>query len=170
METVLNYLPAFLLFGSALYFWIFTLGLFIAFVLSDTYENGYFATFLLVGAIGITSVWSDFRIFEYINWWSLPTYLVTGLAYAGIRTYFFGRKKKAKWDAEKVEKYHSSDDAYSVKDSILRDLKEHVFRWWFLWWASIINWAITDLVRDFYNWAYDKLANQFRKIFELGLK
>ena len=45
-----------------------------------------------------------------------------------------------------------------------------VFRWWFLWPISLINWAISDLIKQLYNFVYDKLVHFYDEVFNLGLK
>ena len=86
METILNLLPAFTLFGSAVIFWLTIIVLIIVFELSDIYENGYIATFALSIFIFLTWKWSDFNIFTYVTLINVLIYLGIGFIYAGIKS------------------------------------------------------------------------------------
>jgi len=169
METVLNFLPAFTLFGSVLVFWLTTIVLLVIFEISDIYENGYVATFALSIFIFATWRWSDFNVFSYITLWNVSTYLVTGFIYAGIKSLFYGRQiGKTMSDGDSDNYYHK--DYKWTKKSLLKKLKSNVSRWWLLWPVSLINWILSDLVKDVYNWVYDKIRGFFIYLFELGLK
>ena len=165
MKEFLSFLPEFILWGSAIWFWIFTFLLIGIFFVSDLVENGITALFSFIIFFIITYFWSNFNIFSFLTLWNVLIYLGIGLVYAAIRTLFFGRKKRA-------ELKESSDDSVGRSETIKRfalmDLKNNVFRWWLLFPVSMINWAFTDLIKDLYNLVYSKIGNIFVKIFDLG--
>jgi len=49
-------------------------------------------------------------------------------------------------------------------------LKGNVFRWWFLFPISLIDWVLSDLVKDVYNWTYKQLHKVYESILDFGLK
>lgn len=154
MNEFLVELPAFMLFGSILYFWILVVLLVIVLHTFDNYQNGYGATVSVVIFIILTKYWGTFDIFTLVNLKAVGIYIVIGLAFAGLRTYFFARKAEDEQDAV----------------NRLKQLRFNVFRWWFLWPVSLLNWFLYDLIRDFFNVVYDKLEKKFVVIFNKGLK
>ena len=169
MENAISFLPEFVLWGSVLTFWIATLLLFIVFVLSDIYENGYAATFALTVFVYLTYRWSNFNIFTIATLTNVGVYIGLGLVYAFIKTYFFGRKKGSTMSEKELKKYYDPEDKWT-RDNLLSKLKRNVFRWWFMWPVSLINWVFTDMIRDAYNWCYDKIGKWFVQVFEMGFK
>ena len=172
MENSLNFLPEFLLFGSIVYFYLSIL-IFISILFwADIRENGFFALFaFLVFMVGM-NYYSTFEPFRYITWTSVGLYLGVGFIHSIIRTYFYGASNPLKYNGyehnpseETVKK--SIDDQIETKRSYL---KGNVFRWWFLFPISFINWAISDLVRDVYNFVYSKLQSLYEGVFNMGIK
>lgn len=141
-----------LLFGSYIIFWIVVGLAAIVSAVSEINENGW--------GIAITSVimaillyfWGEARgiefLFIYLKWWLIPIYMVIGLIYAYIRTYFFGKYVE---NRRKREKYYKSSS-----------LKEMVFIWIFWWPTSIVILFFKDIVR----WAWDGFYRFFKKQFE----
>jgi hypothetical protein len=146
---MLESLQSFLLFGSFVWFWIITGILLICLFLSDIEEQGYAATTSLIIFLGLNYFWGNLDISQFFNFKLIGIYLLIGLIYSFIKTYFYARKK-----GEDGREY----------------IKENVFRWWGLWPISLINWILSDIIRDLYNLIYDKLSNLYNGIFNLGLK
>jgi hypothetical protein len=146
---MLELLQSFTLFGSVIGFYIAVLLLIGLLFYSDIEEQGYGAFFSFLIFVGVTYFWSNFNILFYFSWELICSYLGIGLLYSFIKTYFFARKK-----GEDGRKY----------------IKENVFRWWFLWPVSLINWILSDIIRDLYNLVYNKLSRLYDGIFNLGLK
>lgn len=173
MESILEFLPAFALWGSAIWFWLLTLLIIISFFIADVNEEGYWAATSFVIFLVITHFWSDFNFFSIVTWNLVFLYLGIGLVYSIIRTVLFGRKKKMeastmefKEPTEKNASDYGTEAAF--KRETLYKLKGNVSRWWFLFPVSMINWAFTDLFRDAWNWLYAKMSTIFEKLFDLG--
>ena len=169
MDTILGFLPAFTLFGSAVMFWISIIILIIVFEASDIYENGYVATLALSIFIFLTWKWSDFNIFTYATLTNVSIYLVIGFVYAGIKSLFLGKNIGKKMSDNDRGDYYDKHDTWT-KSNLHKKLKNNVSRWWLLWPVSLINWILSDLFKDVYNWVYDKIGGFFIYLFELGLK
>jgi hypothetical protein len=119
---MLELLQSFTLFGSVIGFYIAVLFLIGLLFYSDIEEEGYGAFFSFLIFCGVTYFWSNFNILSYFSWGLVGSYLGIGLLYSFIKTYFYARK-----NGEKGRKY----------------IKENVFRWWFLWPVSLINWILS---------------------------
>ena len=163
METLLGIT----LFGSI--FWgITSLILFLILCFWSDYErNGYFATFVFIVLGVLFYFWGKdtFKLFvSLLTFSNIALYFGTGLIHAFIRIFFHGRKEMMNVNKHRLQ----GSDYYEY--SIDRDIKEDVFRWWFLWPISLINWFIKDLVRDIYNWFYDKISHLFNFVLDLGVK
>jgi hypothetical protein len=166
MDNVLKFLPEFILWGSALYFWGLTAIFLILLFLADIKENGYYAfVYFLVFAF-ITRQWGTFDVIEIATWELVSLYFGIGLVHSLIRTYFFGRKEKGyvETDADKLDGINREVEYRKGK------LKGNVFRWWFLWPVSLTTWVFSDLLKDVYNFVYDKLSKLYENVLELGLK
>ena len=146
---MLELLQSFTLFGSVIGFYIAVLFLIGLLFYSDIEEEGYGAFFSFLIFCGVTYFWSNFNILSYFSWGLVGSYLGIGLLYSFIKTYFYARK-----NGEKGRKY----------------IKENVFRWWFLWPVSLINWILSDIIKDLYNFLYNRLSDLYNEIFNLGLK
>ena len=172
MQDILNNFTGFVLWGSVLYFWIFTSIFVLILFLSDIYENGYFAftTFLIFLAVLFFSSNVDLVSFITLYWHSPLIYLGIGLIYATIRIFFYGRKQFNPINLPYSAKDYSADKIKELKREELRSkLKSNMFRWWFLFPISFLNWFLKDLVRDFFNWVYSKLRRFFEYVLDLGI-
>lgn len=162
------------LFGSVLAFW----GLVILFIvicfISDLEKNGIFAFFLFIGLIILYHFKSNFdNLLEFFSFAHVSIYLAIGLIYSGIRTFFKGREL-----GKKIQFLPQSNDSskriYDSKESnrkeFVENLKGNVFRWWFMWPVSLINWLVTDLIKDAWDYIYSKLKRMYNYILELGVK
>lgn len=135
---------------------------------ADVEEEGWIA--LIIGIIfgvifylfGRDTLHNFFSLLTFVN---ISLYLGVGLLYAFVRIFFYGRNQAYKFNEEKKT---NKSEYYTPR--IDRDIKSHVFRWWFLWPISLINWVIKDVVRDVYNFAYDKLSRVFNFVLDLGIK
>ena len=170
MESFLSNLPEFFLWGSAIVFWLFLSLLIIIFFISDVKENGILAFISFIVFIVLTELWGSFKIMNYVTLAYLGLYLVIGLIYGFIRTFFYGRKKLEYLTYNEnptEEEINANEKALIAKR--LKYLKNNFFRWWFLFPISIINWVFSDLVFDIYDWAYSKLQKLIEIIFHYGV-
>ena len=159
------------LFGSTLYAFI-ALGVFLILCeLSDIYENGFFAFGTLIVVSVLYYFWGSFQaVYEIFTPITISTYLLIGLVYSFIRTYISGRKlgEKLKTLPEASEKNYRNKD--TEKADYIDNLKGNVFRWWFMWPLSLLNWLFTDLIKDTWNLVYSKMNRLYNNILELGIK
>lgn len=151
LETI-NATSAVLLFGGAIYFWILCLIVLITFFYAEYESNGYIALVGFLGFLFVTHFWSDIELSKYISWNLTGFYIGIGFVYAGIRSYFYGRKRRG--------------DHIRI---IIRDLKENVLRWWFIWPISIISWVFSDLLAEVWDVVYAKVNSLFIWIVKRGL-
>lgn len=174
MENLLEYLPAFVLFGSMWAFmvaWvIFIVVLFWA-EISETSLGGLaWTTVFFV----ILFFWSDFDIFIILTWQNILIYLGIGLLYSGLRTYIFGQKESLNFKEKRT--YTPEKETVDEKKKRRADfiegrknrLKEKVFVWWFLWPFSLLNWIFSDLIRDLWRMIYKKVKVIYDRLFDLG--
>tara|TARA_R110000851_G_scaffold47424_1_gene115090 strand:- start:51256 stop:51801 length:546 start_codon:yes stop_codon:yes gene_type:complete len=169
MEQILENLTGFILFGSVLWFWIFTSAFILVLFLSDIYENGYYAFVSFLVFLGFLHFKSNLDMVSFIQlyWYTPLIYLGVGVVYAMIRTYFYGRKP---YTPPYVNKEDSAEEVRELKREALKSkLKNNVFRWWFLFPVSLINWIFTDLLKDFFNAIYSKLRKVFEGILDMGI-
>ena len=142
MENLIN----FSLFGSGIIFGIAILLLFISLIASDIEENGWGASVSLGIFLGLNYFWGNFPVLEYLNLRNIGIYLFIGFLFSLIRTYFKGK------ELNKTQKEYFN-------------LKEHVFRWWFLFPICMINWVFGKLLKDLYNLLYSKVSKIYTIIF-----
>jgi hypothetical protein len=172
METISD-LIAFTLFGNALIFLGAVVALLITLFIADTEENGFYATIAVLIFIGLNQFKGDFHIQNYVDWWDIGIYLVIGLGFALMRTFFKGRELSKQY----TDDYYSivertGDEALTIEEYITKkkkdfDLKEHVFRWWFLFPISGLVWLSGTVFKDAWNLVYDKIGGVFNKILNL---
>lgn len=140
-----NLIP-FTLFGSGVFFGIMLVAMFIVFIISDINEDGVSAFIFLLITIGLNYFWGNFPILEYFNYKYFLMYLFIGFIFSIIRTYFKGKELSP----QKKEYFN---------------LKEHVFRWWFMWFICLINWVFGTLLADFYNFIYKRVGWFYQMLF-----
>jgi hypothetical protein len=162
METLLKLT----LFGSIFWGIAALVILLVVCFLSDLDENGFFATVALI-VIGTLfyffgkETWHLFiSILTFVN---LAIYFGAGLLHAFIRVYFHGRNEMKKVNEDRL-------NGRSYEHTIERDIKLDVFRWWFMWPISLIDWFVKDLIKDIYDWIYDKISKVFDFVLNLGIK
>jgi hypothetical protein len=147
---MLEGLLALAIFGSFTWFCILTGLLICIFFWSENVEHGEIAFAGLVAFLIINYYWGNLPISNYISWINALIYFGIGFLYAILKCYVYGTKSNdAKWDKD--------------------HLKGNVFRWWFLWPISLINWIFSDLLKDFYNLLYRVFKNTFEFFFTLGV-
>ena len=167
-------LLALTLFGSVIWFWVSVLiFLFIVFA-SDINENGFYAFGSLIIISAVYYFWGDVKpILPIISLLNISIYLGIGLVFSTLRTFFAGRElgkliKDLPITNEK-NKYDSDTKEYQ-KERFVNRLKGNVFRWWFMWPISLINWLISDLIADIWDYVYSKLSGFYNYVVELGIK
>jgi hypothetical protein len=174
MEEISN-LIAFTLFGNAFIFLGALLALIVFLFIADVEENGFYATAVTIIFIGLNQFKGDFHIQDYINWWDIGLYLVIGLGFALMRTFFKGRELTKEYTND-YNYYNradlTGDDAETIEEYITNnksnfDLKEHVFRWWLLFPISGLVWLFGTVFKDTWNLVYDKIGGVFNRILNL---
>ena len=164
MEALL----AITLFGSIFWAGFALTAFFIICFWADYKENGYVATvfFIALGALFYFFGKEAWLLFISIfTWLNLLIYFGVGLIHAFIRIFFYGRNEMIKLNEDRLSKM-----SVTHQHKINRDIKSNVFRWWFLWPISLLNWFIKDIIHDIYNWCYDKLNRIFNVILDFGIK
>lgn len=162
------------LFGSVLGFWLSVLAFLIICFISDVVEEGGWA-FAGMVVLGIMYYfWADIKpVLAFFTLLSISTYLFAGLVFSFIRTFLAARKlgKKIKTLPSKDSKSgYSSDTKEYHKEKFIDDLKGNVFRWWFMWPISLINWVLTDFIKEVWDFVYSRVSGFYKHIVELGIK
>lgn len=146
--NMIEYLTSLTLFGSFIGFAIITVVFMIILFITEAEKSLASAIFPTI-VFGILIVfWSNIEFNLESFGKGLVLYLILGLVYAMIRTYFKGRQVLP------ISKSKS-------------ELKEDVFRWWLLFPISLILWITADLIKDLYNWVYAGIGNLFYSIFTI---
>lgn len=136
----------FTLFGSIFAFYLSLIVLFLILIISEIEGQGISATFAFIVFVISNYLWGNLPLVDIFSFQNIAMYLGIGFVFAIIRTYFKGRELDKK-DRENYE------------------LKEAIFRWWFLFPISIINWVFGKLLKDLYNFIYSKVEKFFIFIF-----
>lgn len=136
------------LFGSGLYFLLSVVLFLVLLIVSDVIEVGLLASFVTVVFLSVNYKAGNLPLSEILTVYNILLYIFIGFIFALVRTYFKGKELK-----EKQKEYF--------------ELKEHVFRWWFLFPISAINWIFGKLMKDLWNFTYNKFEKLFTKIFNL---
>ena len=136
----------FTLFGSGIAFGIMLVILFIVLVASDIEEAGEYAFVAFLIAIGLNYFWGTLPLLLLLTFKNALSYVFIGFIFSLVRTYFKGKELSAK----EKENFR---------------LKDHVFRWWFLFPISAINWIFRKLLRDLFNLIYEKISVVYNTIF-----
>ena len=140
------------IFGSFTLAIVFIALVFIAFIASEKVEHGGIAFLALVVFCVINYMWGNIPLLKLVTLPRVFLYLGIGFIFAIVRIYFFGRGQK--------------NEGYSrVRyDSI----KSNVFRWWFIWPASLAYWVFSSLLGEAWDWVYDKFESLFDYFLMLG--
>ena len=178
METLFAAFTALTLFGSAIWFWVFAVTFVIVCFVSETTKNGVLAFGTLVAlTILVYFKGSVDPLLEVLTLRNVSIYLALGLFYSMLRTFFEARKlgnRIKDFPETKKEAKERNLNQYETKESEKKDfierLKGNVFRWWFMWFISLITWMLTDIVKDVYDYVYSKLAGVFKWVVDLGVK
>lgn len=169
MEALL----ALTVFGSVIWFWISVFIFLVVCFASDINKNGFVAFLFLVIISVLYYFWGDVKtilpLFSLLN---ISIYLGAGLLFSTIRTFFAGRElgKLIKNLPEKKDSSYYGDTKESEKADFVNELKGNVFRWWFMWTISLINWLVSDLIGQVWDYSYSKLKNFYNYILDLGIK
>ena len=147
-------------FGSFAWFCVVSAVLLICFILSETVEHGGIAFVAVLDYLILNHFFGNIPTKEIFTWWNIAVYLFIGVVYALIRTYFFGRE-----ESKAQSKLGPISESW-----ILDELKENVFRWWFLWPISLIVWMFSKIFGQLWDKLYDACSSLFLYIFKLGLK
>lgn len=145
-----NLLP-FTLFGSGILCGIILFILLICLLISDKLENGGWAFVLTSIFLGVNHFWGTIPVASLFTWSNVLLYVFIGFVFSLIRTYFKGR-----------ELTHESKRYFK--------LKEHVFRWWFLFPICALNWVFGDLLVDLYDFVYGKIESVYDSLFNAHTK
>lgn len=142
METLLGLS----LFGSVFAFYAVLVVLLIIFFSAEFSESGIIAASSFGCFLLLNYFWGNLPLFEIFTFKNIAIYIIAGFIFAIIRTYFKGRELKG------------DDKKYF-------DLKSAIFRWWFLFPVSAINWILGKLLKDLYDFVYSKIEKFFNSIF-----
>lgn len=147
MEQFQNLIP-FALFGSGILFTIALLLLFVVLIFCDLEESGISATVSVLIFLGLNYLWGTFDILTILSIRNVLIYVFVGFLFSIIRTYFKGKELPP----EEKKYFH---------------LKDHVFRWWFLFPICIINWIFGSLLKDMFDAIYDKISSVYSRLFNM---
>ena len=160
------------LFGSVWIFWSFVFLALILYFVSEKHEDGRIG--FVYSVVFVCCLFVDGFDFSRINidYFKILSYLGIGLLFAIIKSYFYGRYKNKEYISEiEGEKDEDADEVLSrYKKESINDLKNNVFRWWFMWPVSLIYWSFSDLLSELYNFVYSKISKVFSYMFSLGFK
>lgn len=134
------------LFGSGILFALFALLFLLALITADLSEMGTHATIAAIIFFGLAYFWGSPEIFDIFTIRNALLYVFIGFLFSLLRTYFKGKELSA----ENKKYFH---------------LKDHVFRWWFLWPICAINWIFGRLLGDLFDFLYTKLNKVYTSIF-----
>lgn len=140
----------FTIFGSGVVFLTLLTILFFSLIVSDRVGNGYYATLSVLVFVGIMYFWGNGGdvILQYVTFKYVGMYLFAGFLFSLLRTFFKGK------ELTKEEKKYFK-------------LKDNVFRWWFLFPISAINWVCGHLLTDLYSFIYSKVGKVYESIFNM---
>lgn len=141
------------MFGGFVGFVAATLVLLFLFFYAEHEKQGFIAFVAVVAYLIANHYWGNVPIKSLFSWFNVSVYLGTGLVYAVIKTYSYGRSVAA--------------DGGSL-DRAVDELKGHVFRWWFIWPVSLISWLVSDFIVEGFELLWDNIGNSFRKILAAG--
>lgn len=164
------------LFGSVVWFWISVLIFLIICFASDLKENGYYAFGSLVVVSVVYYFYGDIKaLLQFLTLTNISIYFGIGIVVAILKTFFAGRKLNKKLKTlpierdKNVSKYDQLTKA-EAKAEFVEKLESNVTRWWFMWPVSLINWLITDLIKDLSHFIYSRFRKFFEFILDLGIK
>ncbi len=145
-------LITFTLFGNTVVFLIVSLVLLILLFTSDAIKNGTLAFVATLIFIVCYYFWGDGTLLKFVfTWRNVGIYIFLGFVFSLVRTYFKGRE-------------------FSKRDKKHFDLKNHIFRWWFLFPFAMTNWIFSNLLTDFWNFIYSHISKIYVSIFNLSNK
>lgn len=143
-------LITFTLFGSAIWFTIVSLVLIIIYFISEIAEDGSYGFVATLIFIALYYFSGDGKLLNLVfTLQNIILYVTIGFIFSLIRTYFKGREL-------------TKEDRKSFK------LKEHVFRWWFLFPFAIINWVCGKILKDLWNLIYSKTSKLYESLFNIS--
>jgi len=153
------------LFDSSIGFGIVLAMLFMAFILADIFENGYSAIVCVLIFIGLNYFWGNFVWLSIFTWFNVGSYLFIGFLFSLLRTYFKGKefnKHTGLFDKD-GEKNKLYDKNGNCKDGF--ELKDNIFRWWFLFPISALNWVFGNLLVNLWDLIYSKVNKLYELLF-----
>jgi hypothetical protein len=134
--------------------------------ISEVNENGYiaFASFLaFLLSFYIFGKESWYILISFFSIKALCYYIIFGWIHSFIRVYFYGRNQMKILNEDRKK-------GVSYEHRIERNIKDHILRWWLLWPVSLLSWFIQDMVKDIFNWIYQRVEKLFTFVLELGIK
>jgi len=151
MVSLFGGLTALTLFGSFFWMAVLLVVLLIALFASEVEEQGGIAFIGVVTFLVLNYYWGNVPVMKFISWASVLGYLGVGLLFTIVRVFFYGREMAIK--GNKFDVWY---------------LKNHVFRWWFIWPISLLVWIFSDLLSDLWNFIYERLGHTFEYFMKLG--
>lgn len=143
------------IFGGFVGFVAVTVVLIFLFFYAEYQEQGIIALVAFLAYFLVNHYWGNVPIINLFSIKTVSIYLATGLVYAVIKTYFYGREIAI----------NGLDPKYS-----LDGLKGNVFRWWFIWPVSLISWLVSGLLKELFGLIWDNISKSFSEILYSGYK
>lgn len=113
-------------------------------------ESIYLMLFCLGVGICVDYFWLKIDLMRFLTFENIFIYLLLGLVYSIIRTFFYGKTIKA-------------EDKPIYKGV----LKEKIFIWWLFFPISLIDWLVFNLLEKLFNLIYKSVESLFWKVFNL---
>jgi hypothetical protein len=173
MEALLTTLGALTLFGSVLWFWILTIAFIVICFISDVSENGFFAFGTLIVLVILYYLKANIDpLLAFFSLAHILIYLLIGLFYSIMRTFLYGRRLGKELKGLPLNnddgKNTFNNQEYKTKEYVDK-LKGNVFRWWFMWPISFINWLVSDLIKDCWDYLYSLVNKWYNYILRAGI-
>lgn len=137
----------FSLFGSTVLFYAFLLILLFILFGAELNDSGVAAFLAFTVFVILNYFWGTAPILSLFTFKNVGIYITIGFAFSMLRTYFKGREL-----GDEQKQYFN--------------LKSAVFRWWFMWPISLLNWIFGKLLSDLFDWIYSKISSVFEYLFD----
>lgn len=142
MENLIPYTLA----SSTFLFIAFSLAFLVMLIVAYFEESIPIAFWSFVIFMLVNSIWGTLPVKSIITLKSVSIYIAIGFIYSIIRTYLLGKK-------------------LTPSEKLKFKLKERIFNWWFMFPISLTIWIFGDLLKQLYNFVYNKIENFYMKIF-----
>lgn len=176
MEAIESFI-GFTMFGSAAWFAAFVIVLIGLVIISEIQEDGVIAFVSVVIFMGFNYFKGSLNISDYISWYDVGLYLGVGFVFSVVRTFFKGKELDGEYEVYKADQLKSIEKGgpnhYNKVEEKSKwkldkfNLKEHVFRWWFMFPVCMISWFFGSILKDIWNFVYSKFESLYLKAFNV---